>query len=74
MISAVTLQTVPAFNLHRIDEPMPLETVLSDFDELAAACDHFEFFVFPFTDKALTIRRNRTDGRSPRASLHRIPR
>ena len=61
VISAVTLKTVPAFNLHRIDEPMPLETVLADFDELAAASDHFEFFVFPFTDKALTIRRNRTD-------------
>ena len=61
VISAVTLQTVPAFSLHRIDEPMPLERVLSDFDELAAANDHFEFFVFPFTDKALTIRRNRTD-------------
>lgn len=61
VISAVTLQTVPAFNLHRIDEPMPLTEVLANFHELAAASDHFEFFVFPYTDKALTIRRNRTD-------------
>ena len=35
VISAVTLQTVPAFTLHRIDGPMPLETVLPDFAELS---------------------------------------
>ena len=60
VISAMTLNTVPAFNLHRADEPMPLDNVLSDFHDLAAGNDHFEFFVFPYTDKALTIRRNRT--------------
>ena len=60
-ISAVTLRTVPSFTLHRIDEPRPLDEVLSGFADLAAANDHFEFFVFPFTSKALTIRRNRTD-------------
>ena len=59
-ISAVTLRTVPAFTLHRIDEPRPLEEVLGGFEELAAANDHFEFFVFPYTEAALTIRRNRT--------------
>ena len=60
-ISAVTLRTVPAFTLHRVDEPRPLDEVLSNFHDLAAANDHFEFFVFPYTTKALTIRRNRTD-------------
>lgn len=60
-ISAVTLRAVPAFTLHRIDEPRPLGQVLSSFDDLAAANDHFEFFVFPYTETALTIRRNRTD-------------
>src|SRR4051812_5634468 len=60
-ISAVTLRAVPAFTLHRIDEPRPLDEVLSAFADLAAANDHFEFFVFPYTTKALTIRRNRTD-------------
>ena len=64
-ISAVTLRCLPAFTLHRIDEPRPLEEVLSSFAELAAQNDHFEFFVFPYTNKALTIRRNRTD-REPR--------
>jgi L-gulono-1,4-lactone dehydrogenase len=61
VISAVTLRAVPAFTLHRVDEPRPLEEVLSQFTELVAANDHFEFFVFPYTKKALTIRRNRTD-------------
>jgi L-gulono-1,4-lactone dehydrogenase len=60
-IATVTLRAVPAFTLHRVDEPRPLDAVLSGFTDLAAANDHFEFFVFPYTSKALTIRRNRTD-------------
>lgn len=60
-IAAVTLRTVPAFNLHRQDTPMPLTDVLENFHELAAENQHFEFFVFPYADKALTIRRNRTE-------------
>ncbi len=65
VITAVTLQTVPAFNLHRADLPMPLDEVLADFDGLSDGNEHFEFFVFPYTDTALTIRRNRT-GRRPK--------
>ncbi len=61
VIFAVTLQTIPSFNLHREDIPVPLDDVLSDFDRLAAEHDHFEFFVFPYSDTALTLRRNRTD-------------
>ncbi len=61
-ISAVTLRTVPAFALHRVDDPRPLEDVLDGLDELAAASDHFEFFVFPHTSvKALVIERGRTE-------------
>jgi FAD-linked oxidoreductase len=70
VITAVTLKTVPAFNLHRIDNPMPLDDVLANFDELAAENSHFEFFIFPYTRKALTIRRNRTD--RPAAPRSRI--
>ena len=70
-ISAVTLRTVPAFTLHRVDEPLPLDDVLGGFDALADANDHFEFFVFPYTDQALTIRRNRTDAPlRPRSKLN----
>ncbi|MGB0120734.1 MAG: D-arabinono-1,4-lactone oxidase [Solirubrobacterales bacterium] len=71
-IAAVTLRTVPAFDLHRIDTPMPLDVVLADFDDLVARNQHFEFFTFPFTGKAATIRRNRTDlPRQPRNEVER---
>ena len=71
-ISAVTLRTVPAFVLHRIDQPRPVDEVLSTFAELAGANDHFEFFVFPYTETALTIRRNRTERPpKPRGPLRR---
>jgi L-gulonolactone oxidase len=59
-ICAVTLQTVPSFLLHRIDRPEPIDEVLANFDSLSHAHDHFEFFVFPYTDTAVTIRRDRT--------------
>jgi L-gulono-1,4-lactone dehydrogenase len=71
-IAAVTLRCVPAFTLHRVDAPRPLDEVLSSFSDLAAANDHFEFFVFPYTDTALTIRRNRTERPpKPRGKLRR---
>lgn len=61
VIATVTLRTVPAFNLYRVDRPMPLGEVLDDFPGFAAENEHFEFFIFPYTETALTIRRNRTD-------------
>ncbi|MFA9400884.1 MAG: D-arabinono-1,4-lactone oxidase [Acidobacteriota bacterium] len=73
VIAAVTLRTVPAFNLHRIDAPMALDPVLDGFERLAAENEHFEFFIFPYTETALTIRRNRTDRPpAPRARLERF--
>ncbi|HWE34617.1 MAG TPA: D-arabinono-1,4-lactone oxidase [Solirubrobacteraceae bacterium] len=70
-IAAVTLRTVPAFALHRVDEPVALDRVLGDFDTFAAENDHFEFFVFPYTEQALTIRRNRTEAPlRPRSKLN----
>ncbi|MCB0829336.1 MAG: FAD-binding protein [Solirubrobacterales bacterium] len=61
VLVAVTLRTVPAFNLHRVDAPMDLDEVLSGFDRLTGENEHFEFFVFPYTRTALTLSRNRTD-------------
>ena len=57
----MTLRCVPAFTLRGIDAPAPLADVLDGFDELAGANDHFEFFVFPHCDTALTRTNNRTD-------------
>ncbi len=60
-ISAVTLRCVPAFTIHRVDEPRPLDDVLGRFDELVDGSDHFELFVFPYTRTALTLTSRRTD-------------
>jgi L-gulono-1,4-lactone dehydrogenase len=60
-IASVTVRCVPAFRIHRIDEPRPLDDVLGRFDELVEASDHFELFVFPYTRTALTLTSQRTD-------------
>jgi FAD-linked oxidoreductase len=64
-IAEVTLRCVPAFTLHGVDAPAPLAQTLERFEELALGNDHFELFVFPHTDTALTRTNNRTD-RPPR--------
>jgi L-gulonolactone oxidase len=54
IVTEVTLQTVPAFTLRGLDAPVALTAVL---EELSAHVDghrHFEFFVFPHADSALT--------------------
>ena len=65
VIASVTVRCVPAFRIHRIDEPRPLDDVLARFDEQLDANDHFELFVFPYTRTALTLTSQRTD-RAPR--------
>ena len=64
-ISAVTLRCVPAFTIHRIDEPRPLDEVLPRLDQLVDAHDHWEAFTLPYTRTALTLSSQRTD-REPR--------
>jgi FAD-linked oxidoreductase len=60
-IAAVTLRCVPAFTIHRVDEPRPLDDVLPRLDELFDLHDHWEAFVMPYTRKALTLTSERTD-------------
>jgi FAD-linked oxidoreductase len=60
-IAAVTLRCVPAFTIHRVDEPRPLDDVLPRMDELVDANDHWEAFVMPYTRRALTLTSERTD-------------
>jgi L-gulonolactone oxidase len=62
VIYSVTLRAVPAFSMRRVDRPQPLERTLSAVDELADRNEHFEFFVFPYTETALVIERNRVEG------------
>ncbi len=61
VIAEVTLRCVPAFTLRAVDAPRPLAEVLDRFEELVLGNDHFEFFVFPHADLALTRTNNRTE-------------
>ncbi|HVA75452.1 MAG TPA: D-arabinono-1,4-lactone oxidase [Acidimicrobiales bacterium] len=59
VITAITLQTVPLFALRAEEGPMPLDELLSRFDELAEEYDHFEAYWFPHTTSTLTKRNTR---------------
>ena len=61
IVSTVTLQAVPAFRLHAIEEPMPVDELLGDFDGYMSSADHVEFYWVPHTGWALTKRNRRTD-------------
>jgi L-gulonolactone oxidase len=61
VLYAVTLRTVPAYTIARVDRPRPLPEVLAGIDEIADGHDHFEFYVFPFTEVALCRESRRTD-------------
>jgi L-gulono-1,4-lactone dehydrogenase len=64
-ISAVRLRCVPAFTIHRLDDPRPLDDLLPRLDQLVDSHDHWEAFVMPYTRRALTLTSERTD-REPR--------
>lgn len=64
VITAVTIQAVPAFRLLGVDGPAPLEETLDRLDELVSAHDHFELYWFPYSRKAL-LRRNDRTGEAP---------
>jgi L-gulonolactone oxidase len=61
VITDYTLQAVPAFRLHAIENALPLDVVLERIDEFVDSNDHFEFFWLPHTPWALTKRNNRTE-------------
>jgi L-gulonolactone oxidase len=59
VVTALTLQCVPKFTLDRLDLPRPLSETFETLDELSANSDHFEFYIFPYTDRAIQKRINR---------------
>ncbi len=61
VLSTVTLQCVPAFNLHAVEDAERVDAVLERIDDEVDAHDHFEFFWIPNTGWALTKRNRRTD-------------
>ncbi|MGA5352361.1 D-arabinono-1,4-lactone oxidase [Streptomyces thermodiastaticus] len=69
IVTAVTFAVEPLFLLSAREEPMPLERVLAEFDELWAENEHFEFYWFPHTGNTNTKRNNRSAG--PKAPVGR---
>ncbi len=61
VVTEVTLRCVPAFTLLADERPLPLAEVLRDLETLCDANDHFEFYWFPYTDRALVKRNNRVE-------------
>jgi len=61
IVSTVTLQCVPAFNLRAVESPARVDELLTHLDEHIYNNDHFEFFWVPHTGWALTKWNNRTD-------------
>jgi FAD-linked oxidoreductase len=61
VVAEVTLRCVPAFTLRGVDAQAPLEETIERFQELAQANEHFEFYVFPHANVALTRTNNRTE-------------
>ncbi|MDI9886374.1 D-arabinono-1,4-lactone oxidase [Streptomyces sp. HNM0645] len=62
VISAITFAVEPMFLLTAREEPMPFDRVTSEFDELHAENEHFEFYWFPHTGNCNTKRNNRSSG------------
>ncbi|MFF1407749.1 D-arabinono-1,4-lactone oxidase [Streptomyces sp. NPDC058294] len=62
VVTALTFAVEPLFLLTAREEPMPLERVLAEFDQLWAENEHFEFYWFPHTGSTNTKRNNRSAG------------
>ena len=61
VVTRLTLQCVPAFNLHHVERPRRFNDVVSELDEAVETNDHFEFYWLPHTDSCSIIANNRTD-------------
>ncbi|MFJ7150908.1 D-arabinono-1,4-lactone oxidase [Streptomyces sp. NPDC100445] len=62
IVTALTFAVEPLFLLTAREEPMPLDRVLAEFDQLWAENEHFEFYWFPHTASTTTKRNNRSAG------------
>lgn len=70
----VTIQCVPAFALHAVERPEPIDTVLADWRARVESSDHFEFYVWPHTETVLTKTNTRLPADAPLDPLPRFGR
>lgn len=62
VVTAITFGVEREFLLTAREEPMPFEQVMTDFEQLVAENEHFEFYWFPHTGNCNTKRNNRSTG------------
>jgi FAD-linked oxidoreductase len=60
IITEVTIQCVPAFNLHAIETVEPLASLTADVQAFIESADHTEFFWMPGARRARVKRNHRT--------------
>ena len=60
IVTRMTLQCVPAFDLHAVETVEPLDGLLDNFEPQMAGHDHMEFFWTPGARRAHVKRNNRT--------------
>lgn len=60
IISEVTIQAVPKFNVEQIFELKPVGEVENDLDQLLDDNDHLSLYLFPFAEKCQVSRWNRS--------------
>jgi FAD-linked oxidoreductase len=74
VIVDLTIDCVPSFKLHSLEQREPLDAVLDAWGERIAEADHFEFYYFPHTDVALTKTNRRVPLDAPGRALGRMQR
>ncbi len=74
IVTAITLQCVPAYALEVVETAMPLDRALDELDSLVDGNDHFEFFWFPHTQTALTRRCRRVPADTQLRPIGRVNR
>jgi FAD-linked oxidoreductase len=61
IITQVTIQCVPYYNLERKAQPLPFDEVLDRIDDLVNDNDRVRLYWFPYTDVIQVATMNRTD-------------
>jgi L-gulono-1,4-lactone dehydrogenase len=74
VITDITVNCVPAFKLHAVERPEPVEAVLESYVDRCLGADHFEFYWFPHTKIALTKTNNRLPMEAPSRPLGKVRR
>jgi L-gulonolactone oxidase len=69
IVTEITVAVVPAFLLHAAEKPEALAAVLENLDDEVERNDHFEFYWYPHTERALTKRNNRVPTGTPKSPL-----